>query len=40
MTNLVSPGDILTVKPNKKAYLVFRPQRLGEKIGLGLTLTY
>lgn len=25
MTNLVSPGYILIVKPNKKAYLVFRP---------------
>ena len=25
MTNLVSPGDTLTIKPKKKAYLVFRP---------------
>ena len=40
LTNLLSPGDELTVKPNKKSYLIFRPYKLGEKIGLGLTLSY
>jgi len=40
ITNLKSPGDTLRVKPKKKAYLVFRPQQLGERIGLGLTINY
>lgn len=40
LTNLISPGDELSVKPHKKSYLIFRPRKLGEKIGLGLNLTY
>jgi hypothetical protein len=40
LTNLVSPSDNLTIKPNKTSYLVLKPKVLGEQIGLGLQFTY
>lgn len=40
LTNLISPSDSLTIKPNKTSYIVLKPKNLGEQIGLGLQFTY
>jgi len=36
LTNLISPSDSLTIKPNKTSYIVLKPKTLGDQIGLGL----